>query len=180
MCYTGFSMVKLGIPTYPNSQRVCRCPSGSFQSSTTQTCLACSVAIPNCASCVVDSSGHFGATCATCSSRYFGSATTTATDGFTTCSPCTFGCLTCTGSATNCSTCASGFRVSAGVCVCATAGTFYNSLTLTCQTCATIYPNCATCVQNGSVTTCTVCASKYYLSSNGTCVACTTYCLNCT
>ena len=68
-CRPGFTYTKIGFWSWPNMY-VCRCTSG-FPNATSNTCMGCADVIPSCTSCVSKQSGHFSATCGTCTPGYF-------------------------------------------------------------------------------------------------------------
>ena len=128
----------------------------------------CTATLPSCnVLCTVCTSG----VCSACTSNsvlYNGSCI--CASGYVingaSCTSCGFSCTSC--STTACLTCAAGSVLSNGSCACL-AG--YVNSNLSCVACPT---NCDVC---SSSSVCTTCKSNYYITSTGSCKACSSYCM---
>ena len=132
------------------------------------TCVICSSAITNCATCLATG---LLTTCTACISGFYPSSTT--------CVPCNTYCLTCTS--TLCTLCSSSTFIVAGQsCVCNNTGQmFFDNTTSTCLTCSAFIADCQTCDNTTGTLTCLLCDPGFYFDGTA-CVACVSLCVNCT
>ena len=153
----------------------CICATGLFFSTTQNSCVSCSSAIPGCSSCN-QNTNPLGSTCQTCSSGFFAASLPSLT-----CTACPSLCLTCSSS-TNCLTCVNNLTIISGLCGCdVTASLYLNPTTLTCELCSNSIFGCQVCTATTAGTTCATANSGFYVASGGTaCLPCPPTCATCT
>ena len=174
--------------TCPRNSPLCNsCLNTSYYLDSANTCQFCSNAIQNCSTCASNTScsscnvGYYlsnnqciscgssitncsvcsnASTCIQCNTGYFFNGTQ--------CLACSIGnCSNCSSQSDSCTTCLPGFYINGTACQ-------------TCLSASSSLSNCLVCSVNPTSSSCSVCASNYYLNPNTqACVLCSSSMANC-